>query len=61
MNMDLICSKQKAALKHLAATGNGLVAERALEILNCIDHGVVPPPEAVEWFIKWLRENRGAT
>ena len=56
--MNIVSSKQKAALKSLAV-GSGFEARSALAILNCVDHGVVPAPEAVEWFVEWLRTSKG--
>lgn len=52
--MNIVSAKQRAALKRIAA-GEGVAAKRAGEILNCVDRGVVPPPEAVEWFVEWIR------
>lgn len=57
--MNIVSSKQKAALKSLAASKSA-GSDHALEILNCVDHGVVPSPEAVEWFVVWLRTWKGA-
>lgn len=57
--MNIVSSKQKAALKRIAA-GDDVAAKHALEILNCVDHGVVPPPSAVEWFVEWIRTSKGA-
>jgi|KBSSwiStaDraftv2_1062776.scaffolds.fasta_scaffold437306_2 hypothetical protein len=55
--MNVVSSKQKSKLQHLAVSGDPQAA-RAEEILRCLDKGIVPPPEAVEWLIEWLR--RGA-
>lgn len=52
--MNIVSAKQRAALKRIAE-GDGVAAKRAGEILNCVDRGVVPPPEAVEWFVEWIR------
>jgi cellulose synthase/poly-beta-1,6-N-acetylglucosamine synthase-like glycosyltransferase len=49
--MNIVSSKQKAELKLLAAGGN----MHAAQILECLDKGVVPPPEAIDWLIRWFR------
>jgi hypothetical protein len=55
--MNIVSTKQKAALQRLATGGDS----NAAEILKCLDRGVAPPPEAIEWFIEWLRVSaRGA-
>jgi hypothetical protein len=55
--MNIVSTKQKAALQRLAAGGDS----NATEILKCLDQGIAPPPAAIEWFIEWLRVNaRGA-
>jgi hypothetical protein len=54
--MNIVSSKQKTELKRLAAAGD----THATEILKCVDKGIAPPPEAIEWFIGWLRGARGA-
>jgi len=53
--MNIVSSKQKIELKRLIASGDPQ-APHATEILKCVDKGIAPPPEAIEWFIKWMRE-----
>jgi hypothetical protein len=53
--LNIVSSKQKTELKRLIDSG-GPQAPYAAEILKCVDKGVAPPPEAIEWFIKWMRE-----
>ena len=58
--MNIVSSKQKAALRRLVET-NDPQAPHASEILECVDRGLMPSPEAVEWLIEWIRSGaRGA-
>lgn len=52
--MNIVSSKQKTELKRLIENGDPQ-ASHATEILECVDKGIAPPPEAIEWFIGWLR------
>lgn len=53
--MKIVSVSQKKALERIAGSDRRDDRGHAHEILRCIDHGVVPNPAAVEWFLEWLR------
>jgi hypothetical protein len=57
---DLITRGEREELMRIAASSSpSSGGAHALDILAAADDGVVPPPDAVEWFVRHFRTDRG--
>jgi len=55
----LLVAGERERLSQLAsscAPSEWVMASHAGEILKCFDEGVLPSPEAIEWFLMYFRK-----